>query len=166
MIHKVAILTVVILAFSITSAAQNDFPYEKYKNRTLAEILQMSLDMGKPSDNVPIPSIIFSGDFLHSSVRVKFMNKSRPISATRKEIMTLWQKTFSVDEKLVTLFTNEHLFTECGIEYWIPVQSQVASYFPKELKEGDMITLYLMRGPGKKTKESSDWVFLVNEFVK
>lgn len=166
MIRKVVILAAVILAFSIPAAAQNDFPYEKYKNRTVAEVLQLSFDIKPPDDKGITTSLIFSADFLHSSARVKFMNKSRPISAARKELMTHWQKSFSVDEKLVARFINEYLFTECGVEYWMPVQSPVASYFPKELKEGDMITVYLIRGPGKKTKESSDWVFLVNEFEK
>jgi hypothetical protein len=167
MVYKIIILIAVILAFSIAAAAQSDFPYEKYKPRTISEILAISAEMQKkPDDKLPVPNIIFSADFLHSQVRVKFQNKSRPIPAERKELLGQWQKVFSVDGKLAARFTDEYLFTECGVEYWMPVQSQVASYFPKELKEGDMITLYLIRSAGRKTKDGFDWIFLVNEFEK
>jgi hypothetical protein len=48
------------------------------------------------------------------------------------------------------------------------VQKPVTAYFPKELKEGDMVTLYLMRATGKRAQGSAawDWIYLVNEFIK
>lgn len=59
-----------------------------------------------------------------------------------------------------------NLVKECDKEYWVTVQKQVAGYFPKELKAGDRITLYLMVVGGVKTAEKWDVVFLVNEFRK
>ena len=149
--------------------AQNTFPYEVYKARTVSEIIAANADL-KTADVVfgkkDAPQMVLYADFLHSEARVKFMNKSRPISAARKELIKFWQTTFGIDEKLAALFENEYLFKECGVDYWIPVQKQVAAFFPKELKEGDTISLYMMRGGGARVGNAWDWLFLVNEFEK
>ena len=171
MILKILIISFVLIGNSLAAYAQNDFAYEKYLPRTLGEIEELAVAMQntKPEINNPKSGeLIFDADFLYSHVRVKFMNKSRPVSAERKEVMGLWQKTFAFDEKVIASFETEYLFRECNKDYWIPVQKPVASYFPKELKEGDMVTLYLMRATGKRPKGSTvwDWIYLVNEFDK
>lgn len=164
---KIPVLMILLFACALQATAQNNFPYENYKTRTLSEILEISADLQKkPNEKLPVPDTIFSGDFLHSQVRVKFMSKSRPISTERKELLGSWQKSFSVDARTIALFTNEYLFMECGTEYWILVQGPVAAFFPKELKEGDMVSLYLTRAAGRKTKDGYDWILLVNEFDK
>lgn len=149
--------------------AQNNFAYEAYKARTVSEIITVNADL-KNADVVfgkkDAPQMVLYSDFLNSEARVKFMNKSRPISAARKELIKFWRTTFGIDEKVAALFEDEYLFRECGIDYWIPVQKQVAAYFPKELKEGDTISLYLIRGGGVRVGNVWEWVFLVNEFEK
>ncbi len=168
---KIFLFLFVLLGSCLAIYAQDDFPYDKYLPRTLAEIgeLNVALQNASPAGkDLKMGGLIFDADFLYSHARVKFMNKSRPISADRKELMGLWQKTFSIDEKNMALFENEYLFKECNTEYWIPVQKQVAGYFAKELKEGDMLTLYFLRASGKRAKGSEvwDWIYLVNEFIK
>lgn len=58
------------------------------------------------------------------------------------------------------------LFKECDNEYWIPVQKQVIPHFAKELKKGDMVSLFIVRVGGEKAKDRWDWLFIVNEFQK
>lgn len=164
------ILALFVLAFcAATVRAQDEFPYDVYKPRTVSEMVALNAD-GKNADVVygktDAPQMVLYADFLHSQTRVKFANKSRPISAARRELLKFWQTTFKMDEKILNLYENEYLFKECESEHWIPVQKQVAAYFPKELKEGDMISLFLMRGGGRKVGSGWDWVFLVNEFKK
>lgn len=168
---KIVCLILLVMGSVFSVSAQNDFPYEKYISRTLAEIGDLNLALQNADKGIKDAKagvLIFDADFLYSHVRVKFMNKSRSMSAERKELLGLWQKTFGLDEKAIALYESEYLFKECNTEHWIPYQKQVAAFFPKELKEGDMVTLYLMRASGKKAKDSNiwDWIYLGNEFVK
>lgn len=171
MLKLLTFLTLVIAGNLLPVLAQDKFPYEVYKPRTLSEIVALNSDL-KSADVIigkkDIPQITLNADFLHSQARLKFMNKSRPVSSDRKELLKIWQKTFAVDEKIAALYENEYLFKECDTEHWIPVQKQVASYFPKELKENDMVSLFIMRIGGQKLKTTNnwDWLFLANEFVK
>ncbi len=102
----------------------------------------------------------------YSAIRVEYTGKSRAISSERLNLFSVWQKSLGVDAKVLTLLESEYLFKECDKEYWIPVQKQVAAYFPKELKIGDKITLYLMAVGGVKVNNDWESVFLTNEFKK
>ena len=168
--RKILLLTAFIFIGNLlTISAQDDFPYDKYKPRTLYETIGLDSE-GKNADIIitkkDVPQMVAYTNLLYSQVRVKFMNKSRPFSADRKETLDLWKKTLAIDEKTVALYENEYLFKECSNEYWIPVQKQVAAFFPKELKEGDMISLFIIRIGAKKINDNWDWLFLSSEFIK
>lgn len=168
-LNNLLILLFILIGNSLVIYAQEDsFPYDVYKPRTLSEIVILNLDVKNADVTVgkskEAPQMVLNADLLHSQVRVKFMNKSRPISADRKELLKLWQKTFGIEDKIVNLYENEYLFKECDYDYWIPVQKQVAAYFPKELKEGDMVSLFIIRVGGRKINANWDWLFLTNEF--
>jgi hypothetical protein len=79
-------------------------------------------------------------------------------------LFKLWQESLNIKASTLTLLKDKYLFKECDKEYWIPFQKQVAAYFPKELKAGDRITLYLMAVGAVKTKDYWEFVFLTNEF--
>lgn len=168
--RKVLLLLAFIFVVNLlTTYAQNDFPYDKYKPRTLSETISLDPE-GKNADVIimkkDVPQMVAYTNLLYSQVRVKFMNKSRPFSTDRKETLDLWKKTFGIEDKVFELYENEYLFKECENDYWIPVQKQVAAYFPKELKEGDMVSLFIIRIGGKKINNNWDWLFLTNEFIK
>ncbi len=166
---KTSLLLLFILFATLQNNAQDGFPYDKYKPRTLGEMIEINSDIKKADvtmEKAGKLQMTLNADPLYSQVRVKFMNQSRPISTERKDLIKIWQTTFNADERVLTLYENEYLFKECETEYWIPVQKQVASYFPKELKTGDMLSLFIMRVGGRKEKENWDWLFLTNEFIK
>jgi hypothetical protein len=71
-----------------------------------------------------------------------------------------------MDSRLLDLFENEWKFVEDGVEHWLPVQKQVASYFEKELKKSNPVDLYVIITGGVKVAGKWDWVILVNEFEK
>lgn len=102
----------------------------------------------------------------YSAVRIRYTGKSRPLADEKKNLLKLWQETLQMDPRVLNTLDNEYLFKECDKEYWIPVQKQVAGYFPKELRAGDTITLYLMLVGGVKGPTSWDVVFVVNEYRK
>lgn len=117
------------------------FPYLEYEPRTISELVEM--DAGTPYERKE-KGVIVHGKAYYSAIRVKYIGTSRPISAEKKIVFNLWRSAMQVDERVMATLENEYLFKECDKEYWVAVQKQVAAFFPKELKPGDMITLYLM----------------------
>lgn len=159
------LLLFTILSFVTQTAYSQGFPYQEYKTRTLSELVEMDSDV-KKVDYEDKKGILIHAKPFYSAIRVEYTGKSRPISSEKMNLFKLWQGSLGVDAKILTLLENEYLFKECDKEYWIPVQKQVAAYFPKELKDGDRITLYLMAIGGVKPKDSWEFVFLTNEFKK
>ena len=151
-----------LFLFVFQSSAQ-DFDFSKYKPRTLSEIIELN---PIPADKDAKRQLLVSGDWFYSQVRVKYIGTSRPVPVNDKEILKAWKASFKIPDETFNLFEKEYLFRECDKEYWIPVQKQVAEFFPKELKEGEMITLYLFFAGGLKIGEKQDVMFLVNEFEK
>ncbi len=162
--NLIAILS--LLLFASNGAVSQSFPYDKYDPRTLEELVaQSSASMMAGSVR---PQMMLDAKPFYAAIRVKSMSTARPVSEKKKNLFKMWQESMGADPKMLTLLENEYLFQECGKDYWVAVQKQVASYFPKELKAGDTITLYLMVIGGLKPsdKEPFDPAFLVNEFRK
>jgi hypothetical protein len=155
------ILVLAISAIAQTANAQG-FPYQDYKTRDLSELAAIDSALLKSDTSY---QIIQAKPF-YSAIRVEYTGKSRAISSEKMNLFKNWQGTIGVDAKVLTLLKNEYLFRECDKEYWIPVQKQVAAFFPKELKNGDKITLYLMAVGVVILKGEWNSVFLVNEFKK
>ena len=165
-VFSIFFLSIFLLMFTKSTLTQT-FPYEEYKPRTLSELIAMD-ESG--SENIPKDKgqMIIHAKPFYSAVRVKFIGTSKPVSKEEIDYLKLWQGSLGYDAEILKFYENKYLFKECDKEYWIPVQKQVAAYFPKELKEGDMITLYLMYPGGLKLKPTDNWnfLFLVNEFQK
>lgn len=161
--------SIILLSFVFTIISQTvysqGFPYQEYRTRTLSELVEMDSDV-KKGDYGDKKGILIHAKPFYWAIRVKYTGKSRAISSEKMDLFKLWQESLGVDAKVLTLLENEYLFKECDKEFWIPVQKQVAGYFPKELKEGDIITLYLIAVGGVKIKDEWDFVFLTSEFQK
>ena len=157
-------LLLILFSFTAQTVHSQGFPYQEYKTRTLAELVEMNTSKVKKT-NFKKGMMINAKPF-YSAIRVEYTGKARPLSSAKTDLFKFWQKSLSVDENVLTLLKDEYLFRECGNEYWIPVQKQVAAYFPKELKKGDKITLYLMAVGGVKVKNNWEFIFLTNEFKK
>ena len=156
-----------LFALSLTCAlarAQSSFPWDEFKPRTLKEIVNMEADVEQRDQKEN--TIVFHADMLSSKVRVTYIGTSRPISKTKKDLIRQWAKMIGSTEEYARLYENEFLFTEDSVEYWLPVQKKVSSYFDKELKKGDAIDLYLVRAGGIRTAGKWDWMLLVEEFLK
>jgi len=148
-------------------------PLEKYQPRTLDQIIK--LQATKVFDNPDIlmnfsdgSTAVLTRDSFPSKVKVTYTGRSRIISAKRKELIKDWlTTTYGRDSKeLVKLFDTEFLFTEAGIEYWLPIQGQLIESFNEELKKGEVVILYVAWIGARKESDKIDWVFLVNEFEK
>jgi hypothetical protein len=151
--------------FATTTMAQG-FPWDDFKPHTLAEIVK--IDEREINDSVKQNRLIFHGDMFLSVVRVKYTGKRRAMSDTKKEVLKMWGQSFSIPhaEEYAAMYEEDMLFTENGVEYWLPVQKQVLPYFAKELKEGEDVNIYIVRAGGICSKKVCDWLFLVEEFQK
>lgn len=167
--HNLLAFALVLLAGGFFHASAQGFPWKEFERRSLKEIVAIN-ESEDVEDRKRVPSqnrMIMRGKILSSVVRVTYVGESRPIGAERKKFIELWAGSyFSGTPGYASHYESESLFKEGADEYWLPVQKQVASYFPKELQKGDTVDLYLIRPGGLSTKEKTDWVFLVEEFLK
>jgi hypothetical protein len=161
-----------LFLFAFQSSAQ-DFPYEEYQTRTLSELVAMDSetsvkDLEKTSGEKAKGLIIIHAKPFYSAVRVKYVGTLKALTKEEKDYLKMWQGSLGYPADIPELYENKYLFKECDKEYWIPVQKQVAAFFTKELKSGDMITLYLMYPGGIKKTATDSWnfLFLVNEYQK
>jgi hypothetical protein len=165
--NKSRILLLLILIsplLTFISFAQG-FPWDDFKRRTLKEIV--SVDAKEIEDSELENRAIFHTDLLLSVVKVKYMGKSRPLSEVKKDFLKKWAQTFAPNaDEYAAHYEKDFLFMEGDVEYWLPVQKKVSAYFPKELKEGEEVDIYIVRAGGVCSKKVCDWLFLVEEFQK
>jgi hypothetical protein len=152
---------------------QDEDPWKKYQPRTLHEIIK--LHATKVFDNPEIlmnfsdgSTAVLTRDSFPSKVKVTYTGRSRNIPAKRKELLKDWLiTTYGPDSKAyLKLFDTEVLFTEAGVEYWLPIQSQLIESLNEELKKGEIIFIYVAWVGARKESDKIDWVFVVNEFEK
>src|SRR5205823_1550506 len=126
-----------LMLFGAASASfAQGFPWNDFKPRTLKDII--NIDAKEIKDSERENRVIFHADMLLSVVRVKYTGKTRPISDVKKDFLIKWSQTFTQNTAdYASHYETDVLFTENGIEYWLPVQKQVIPYFQKELKVDD-----------------------------
>jgi hypothetical protein len=96
--------------------------------------------------------------------RAVFAGPSRPLDARKQAFIFAFASSSTGNGKYAGLYRREYLFQSGGKDFWLPVQDQVASYFAKELKTGQPVTLYLRNAGGMRLEKAWEWVFLVEEF--
>lgn len=159
----------VILSVALNVVAQDS--WDAYQPRTFKDLVTISERSQKDPDVVlrnpkNEPVLMLSYNAYQSKVIAIYSGESRKIPVERMELIKNWLTTFSKPKEFADMFEDEYLFTENKIEYWLPVQKQVASYFPKELKKGDTVTLYVAWLGGLYKPNGFVNVFIVNEFDK
>ncbi len=167
--HKFIFLALFITLFVSQAFAQSS-SWDLYEPRTLKEITSTIAAKSLKSPDVLITdkkkdvSIILSYNSFQSRVKATYTGTSRKVSDQRKEVISIWLKTLGKPKEILDLFENEYLFTEDKVEYWLPVQKTVASYFDEELKKGDTVTVFVAWLGARKEAKSVDYIFLMNEF--
>lgn len=97
-------------------------------------------------------------------VTVRYGGQSRPIGAAHQKAIA----TFAGPERqqMAELFTEELLFTEDGVDYWLPFQKQVIPYVHEELAKGDQVNLLALWVGYSHPQGKLQHTFVVNEFCK
>ena len=97
-------------------------------------------------------------------VHAVYTGQSRPLDQRHQAFIIAFASTSVGNDQYATLYQREYRFTANGQDWWLPAQNQVATYFAKELKAGQTVTLYVRNAGGFRLSDSWDWVFLVEEF--
>jgi hypothetical protein len=159
------ILFCVLVAASVCAQG---FPWSDFKRRTMTEIIKINNDESvEDFKRVNAPNaLIVRNNFLPSVIRLTYTGEVRPVGEKRLKFIEMWVAATAKQKDLHKLYQREFLFKEGADEYWFPVQEPVTKYFDKELKNGDLVDLYVVRPGGVKNDDQVDWVFLVEEFQK
>jgi hypothetical protein len=97
-------------------------------------------------------------------VRAVYTGQSRPLDPRNQAFIITFASSSIGNSQYASLYEREYLFKANGRDYWLPVQAQVAAYFPKELKAGEPVTLYVRNAGGFRNSDSWAWMFLVEEY--
>lgn len=97
-------------------------------------------------------------------VRAVYTGQSRPLDPRNQAFIITFASSSIGNSQYASLYEREYLFKAGGRDYWLPVQAQVAAYFPKELKAGEPVTLYVRNAGGFRNSDSWAWMFLVEEY--
>ena len=162
------IFVVAVLGIAQTVYSQG-FPYHLYDPRTMAELAELS-SAGQETQTIGLTQIGISANPFYSAVRLEYVGEARNLSERKLAFYKLWAATLNVGSSntkvnVLDIIEKEYLFKECDKEYWITVSTPAANDFPKNMKKGDRITLYLMLAGGMKyDKEARNGMFLANSF--
>ncbi len=150
---------------SVAAAAAQNFPNHLYDPRTITEFNEIHSGV-KDLNTADGKHMMISAKPFYSAIRVEYTGKSRKISDEKLTLFKIWQESLNINADVLKRLDNEYLFKDCEGEYWIPVQNQLAEFFPKELKAGDLLTIYTMAVGGVRPGDKWEFVFLTNEFQK
>ncbi len=139
--------------------------WDRYKPRTLREIIDLTMSEAETmSDNTIYLNF---GDIYPSQVNMIYTGEFREVDEMKLIVITTWLSSFAPqlsDDQRNELFRTEGKFLEEGVEYWLPVQSQLIPYMQDELTINDEVTLLLVWAGMTKFDDQLEWIFLVNNF--
>ena len=147
-----------------TQVAWAQTMWDRYQPGTLSAITQAHDSTIRADAAGKNPSFHFSGDQFPTKARVIYKGESRAVDSMRLEVVRRWGTAFRRDSSIANDFHREYLFQEGRELLWLPVQDTVASFFARELKPGQPVTLYVMWLGAYYREGTIEWAFIVNEF--
>jgi hypothetical protein len=148
-----------------TQVAWAQTTWDRYQPGTLSAIIKaQDSTIRAEAAGDKNPSFHFSGDQFPTRARVIYKGESRPVDSMRLEVVRRWGLAFHRDSSIANDFHREYLFQEGRKPLWLPVQDTVASFFARELKPGQPVTLYVMWLGAYYREGNIQWAFIVNEF--
>ena len=161
---SISLLLLVLFSTCICALSQQqDDPWAKYIPRKLSDVIKAN----NTADMQQQPGIAIVTGSTTIRARMIYVGRSRPIPDDKRSLIKLWMQSNRYSEEVFQMFVEEFLFSEDGVEYWLPVQSVLIPHFKKEMRKGESLDLFTawigvtFAEPGKRKH-----VFLVNEFEK
>jgi hypothetical protein len=138
-----------------------------YPPLSFAQMIQLDEALIRQQRQPERPGDLFfnpSSETGGAKARAVYTGQSRPLDQRKQAFINAFASTNLGNDRYAALYEREYRFIAGGQDWWLPVQSQVASYFGKELKAGQPVWLYIRNAGGFRLSDSWDWVFLVEEF--
>jgi hypothetical protein len=145
------------------AAQAGGFPFEAFRATTIKQLL---IDESEHTvrDQYSTPG----SRLFHPPERIRlvatFTGEHRPLAATSAKFIALYGASRPGNEAWATQFTEEWRFEAEGKTWWLPVENQVAAFFPKELRPGDKVELYAVFTGFQWLEKGYDVMLLVEEF--
>jgi hypothetical protein len=136
-----------------------------YKPRTLKVIAapeRYADGRGNKEETVRV-----TADILPSRVRVTYTGLSRPLPQIKKEVVHQWARLYAGStESYTEPYDTEMLFTEDRAEYWLAVRKKALPQVRQELKQGELVDLYLIRVGAARASGKWEPMLLIESFQK
>lgn len=158
---------ILVVAFSVALLSAGPALAQGYPPLSFTQLIQIDLALIRQQRQPERPGDLFfnpSTETGGAKTRAVYTGQSRPLDQRKQAFITAFASTNLGNERYAALYEREYRFTSGGQDWWLPVQSQVAKYFGKELKAGQTVSLYIRNAGGFRLSDSWDWVFLVEEF--
>jgi hypothetical protein len=158
---------ILVLAFLTALLSGGAALAQGYPPLSFAQMIQLDEALIREQRQPERPGDLFfnpSSETGGAKAQAVYTGQSRPLDQRRQAFINAFASTSLGNDRYAALYEREYRFTAGGQDWWLPVQSQVASYFGKELKVGQPVWLYIRNAGGFRLSDSWDWVFLVEEF--
>ena len=159
-----SVLSWLSLGGACIRSLQAQSTWDAYRPGTINQIIQRKDSSIRATPPNELPSWEMPGNQFPTRAIVRYRGDSRPIDPIRREIIRNWTFSFLHDSSIARLYSREYLFQEGEQELWLPVQDKVASFFPRELHQGQAVTLYVVWLGAYYAGRDITWAFAVNEF--
>ncbi|RLE16354.1 MAG: hypothetical protein DRJ14_08655, partial [Acidobacteria bacterium] len=139
-------------------AGQAKADWSRYKPGKMADIIEAHKETAKGL------KFLFTADSFPTLASVTYLGKIRNIPEQKMAFLDKYLVKTLRKPEWVKLFKREIQVREAKQVYWLPVQEPVLGFFPKEVKTGDVVNLYVIWAGGVRIDKKMVWIFLVNEF--
>jgi len=158
---RLKIILALVLALGAGAALAQDFP-----TLSFAQMIALDRQLIREQKQPERPGDLFFNPGLNGGgkTRAVYTGDSRPLDQRKQAFLAAFASTSVGNDQYAGLFRREYRFTAAGKDWWLPVQSQVAAYFGKELKPGEAVMLYVRNAGGFRLSTDWDWIFLVEEY--
>jgi hypothetical protein len=134
--RKCSILVLLIcIGFTSISSAQTNF--HRYEFRNMSEIVAITENEFTSKVEMTISAKPFP-----AKTKVTYLGKRRKADTLTRDFIGLWAQSLNVQPGNVALLTDEFLFSEQGVEFWMPVHAKVVPGLEKAFKAGDEVVIY------------------------
>ncbi len=107
---------------------------------------------------------LFTAKTFPTLASVTYLGKIRDIPKEKLDFLHKYLTKTIGHPDWTKLFKREIQVREGDHTYWLPIQESVLGFFPKEVKKGDVVHLYIIWAGAVRINGKMVWVFLVNEF--
>jgi len=154
--HIRAMLIMVMIPLMFAGQAKAD--WSRYKPGKMVDIIEANKEIAKGL------KFLFTAKSFPTLASVTYLGKIRNISEQKMVFLDKYLTKTLSKPQWTKLFKREIQVREGKQVYWLPIQEPVLGFFPKEVKTGDVVNLYVIWAGAVRIDKKMVWVFLVNEF--